>query len=165
MAANGRRDFKSPLNPVRENICFNFVPGLRRSTFGMRASGANTTPPCARPPSKDMVHAVAITGTRHLASVQLVHMNKGALGERESAPENSKACRNRLRQASIPELPCHAMTPNAPDKAKMPDRSRERATWPCSLAFCRRRGVGFSVLFSLMTVPPDAEVAQTIPPI
>src|ERR1700690_2363788 len=98
MAANGNSDFRRPLNPVRENICASLFAGLRRSTFGIKASGANTTPPCAKPPTKDMVHAVAITGTTHFTTVQPVHTNNGVVGESKSAPENSKACRNRLGQ-------------------------------------------------------------------
>ena len=70
----------------------------------------------------------------------------------------------RVPQQVLPRLdsrhPCHATRPNAPDSAKVLERSRDRATWPCSRAFCRRRGVGFSDLFSLMSAPPDAEAAH-----
>src|SRR5580765_3174410 len=101
-----------------------------------------------------------MTGTTHLATVQPVQTSKGVDGVSVSALENSKVCRNRLLQASIPVYPCHATKPKAPDTARMLERSRERATWPCSRAFWRRLGVGFSVLLSLMYAPPGAEDVQ-----
>src|SRR5438034_11066275 len=92
MAPNGSSDFNSPLKPVREKIWPSFWAGLSRSILGTKASGANTRPPWASPPTKDKVHAVAITGTTHLASVHPVHTNNDALGDNASPLENSIVC-------------------------------------------------------------------------
>ena len=66
MTAVGSSDFSRWLTALSENSCPRRDAGISRFRFGVRAAGANTSPPCATPPSGGDQPAQA-GGQRHAA--------------------------------------------------------------------------------------------------
>jgi len=146
MAPKGSSDFRIPLRPPRENICFSFPAGFIRSGLKCRASGANTRPPCARPPATESTHAVTTTGTTQRNTPQLAQNRSGPPRVNDWSTERSSVFCNKPRHCRAIFGTCHATKVSAPPQAIALESSRLRATCPCSRAFFRFCGVAFSVL-------------------
>jgi hypothetical protein len=155
-AATGTSDFPSRTAPRSETMFFTFSAGLSRSGLGWRASKfSDQPPPWATPATAAAAAAAPITtasGPSEVSTIWRSAMATFSAGIRSHSAGAPSARKPRYARAQ-PTVHRSARPPMAKTPASMAAPAVKSRLWarsPCSAAFCRCRGVAFSVRSSAM---------------